>query len=165
VQKIVVGRREKGAGDRELGKRQTQRPSMAATLARCYTLVQLYSCDILLVMATTPAVPHPLPELLVELIAQRFKVLAEPMRVRLLDRLRDGEATVQELTEALGASQQNVSKHLGVLLQAGMVSRTKQGTSALYAIADPDVFALCELVCGGIRRQVGELDALLQGDR
>ena len=64
---------------------------------------------------------------------------------------------------ALGASQQNVSKHLGVLLQAGMVSRAKQGTSARYAIADPDVFALCEQVCGGIRRQTVELDALLQG--
>jgi DNA-binding transcriptional ArsR family regulator len=114
-------------------------------------------------MSTTPLVPHPLPDLLVDLIAQRFKVLSEPMRIKLLDRLRDGAATVHELTEALGASQQNVSKHLGVLLQAGMVSRAKQGTSARYAIADPDVFALCEQVCGGIRRQAVELDALLQG--
>jgi len=114
-------------------------------------------------MATTPLAPHPLPDVLIELIAQRFKVLAEPMRIKLLDRLRDGAATVHELTEALGASQQNVSKHLGVLLQAGMVSRTKEGTSARYAIADPDVFALCDQVCGSIRRQVVELDAMLQG--
>ena len=114
-------------------------------------------------MTATLPVPHPLPDVLVELIAQRFKVLAEPMRIKLLDRLRDGAASVQELTQALGASQQNVSKHLGVLLQAGMVSRTKQGTSALYEIADPDVFALCDLVCGGVRRQVAELDALLGG--
>ena len=114
-------------------------------------------------MSMTPLVPHPLPDLLADLIAQRFKVLSEPMRIKLLDRLRDGAATVHELTEALGASQQNVSKHLGVLLQAGMVSRTKQGTSARYAIADPDVFTLCEQVCGGIRRQAVELDALLQG--
>ena len=114
-------------------------------------------------MSTTPLVPHPLPDLLADLIAQRFKVLSEPMRIKLLDRLRDGAATVHELTEALGASQQNVSKHLGVLLQAGMVSRTKQGTSARYAIADPGVFTLCEQVCGGIRRQAVELDALLQG--
>ena len=76
-------------------------------------------------MSTTPLVPHPLPDLLADLIAQRFKVLSEPMRIKLLDRLRDGAATVHELTEALGASQQNVSKHLGVLLQAGMVSRAK----------------------------------------
>jgi DNA-binding transcriptional ArsR family regulator len=114
-------------------------------------------------MPTTPLAPHPLPDVLVELIAQRFKVLSEPMRIKLLDRLRDGAATVHELTEALGASQQNVSKHLGVLLQAGLVNRTKQGTSARYAIADPDVFTLCEQVCGGIRRQVVELDAMLQG--
>jgi DNA-binding transcriptional ArsR family regulator len=113
---------------------------------------------------TEPApIPHPLPEQLVELIAQRFRVLGEPMRIRLLDRLRDGEATVGELQEALGASQQNVSKHLGLLHQAGMVSRMKDGTSARYAIADETVFALCEHVCGGLRRQLDEIDALLQG--
>lgn len=112
-------------------------------------------------MTTAPSIPHPLPEALIELIATRFRVLGEPMRIRLLDRLRDGEATVGELQQALGASQQNVSKHLGVLLNAGMVSRTKRGTSAVYAIADEAVFELCEHVCGGLRRQLGELDAIL----
>jgi DNA-binding transcriptional ArsR family regulator len=87
------------------------------------------------------------------------------MRIALLDRLRDGEATVSELTEATGASQQNVSKHLGVLLGAGIVSRTKQGTSSVYAIADETVFALCEHVCGGLRRQLDELDLILQDVR
>jgi DNA-binding transcriptional ArsR family regulator len=114
-------------------------------------------------MAQKPAVPHPLPQPLVELIAQRFRCLGEPMRIALLDRLRDGEATVTELTEATGASQQNVSKHLGVLLNAGIVSRIKRGTSSVYAIADETVFALCELVCGGLRRQLEELDLILQG--
>ncbi len=109
------------------------------------------------------AIPHPLPEQLVDLIAQRFRVLGEPMRIKLLDRLRDGEATVGELQHVLDASQQNVSKHLGVLLQAGMVSRTKQGTSSVFAIADEGVFELCEHVCGGLRRQMSELDTLLQG--
>jgi DNA-binding transcriptional ArsR family regulator len=107
--------------------------------------------------------PHPLPDQLVELIAQRFRCLGEPMRIKLLDRLREGEATVGELQEATGASQQNVSKHLGVLLAAGMVSRTKQGTRASYAIADDGVFELCEHVCGGLRRQFAELDSILQG--
>lgn len=107
--------------------------------------------------------PHPLPEELVALIAQRFRVLGEPMRIKLLDRLREGDATVHELQDTLGASQQNVSKHLGVLLNAGMVSRTKQGTSARYAIADEGVFTLCDHVCGGLRRQLTELDAVLQG--
>ena len=60
------------------------------------------------------------------------------MRIKLLDRLRDGSATVHELTEALGASQQNVSKHLGVLLQAGMVAPRQARHLARYAIADPD---------------------------
>ena len=107
------------------------------------------------------AIPHPLPEPLVDLIARRFRVLGEPTRIRLLDLLREHDATVTELHEALGASQQNISKHLGVLLQAGIVRRTKQGTSARYAIADDGVFALCEHVCGGLRRQLAELDALL----
>lgn len=85
------------------------------------------------------------------------------MRVRLLDRLRDGEATVSELQEALGASQQNVSKHLGMLHEAGLVSREKHGTSVYYAIGDEMVFKLCELVCGALRRQFAGLDELLQG--
>jgi DNA-binding transcriptional ArsR family regulator len=111
---------------------------------------------------STTTTPHPLPEPLVELVAQRFRVLGEPMRIRLLDRLREGDATVSELQEALGASQQNVSKHLGILHGAGMVSRTKQGTHARYAISDPSVFELCDQVCGGVRRQVAELEAILQ---
>jgi DNA-binding transcriptional ArsR family regulator len=114
-------------------------------------------------MPETVPIPHPLPEQLVDLIAQRFRILGEPMRIKLLDRLRDGEATVGQLQEALDASQQNVSKHLGVLLQAGMVSRSKRGTSSVFAIADDSVFELCEQVCGGLRRQLSELDAILQG--
>jgi len=116
-------------------------------------------------MQNTEAIPQPLPDELIELIAQRFRVLGEPMRIKLLDRLREGEATVGELHEALGASQQNVSKHLGVLLAAGMVSRKKAGTSARYGIADESVFELCEHVCGGLRRQVSELDSVLGGVR
>jgi DNA-binding transcriptional ArsR family regulator len=105
---------------------------------------------------------HPLPEPLIELVAQRFRVLGEPMRIKLLDQLRDGAATVSELHDALGATQQNVSKHLGILHAAGIVSRTKHGNHTRYQISDPDVFDLCEQVCGSVRRQVGELDAILQ---
>ena len=107
--------------------------------------------------------PHPLPEPLVELIARRFRVIGEPMRIRLLDRLREGEATVQELTEALAASQQNVSKHLQVLLEAGIVGRRKQGNHAYYAVVDEGVFAMCEQVCGSLQRQLAELNALVEG--
>ena len=104
---------------------------------------------------------HPLSEQLIELIAQRFRVLAEPMRIKLLDQLRAGDATVGELQDAIGATQQNVSKHLGILHSAGMVSRTKDGNHVRYSIADEGVFELCEQVCGGVRRRVDELDAVL----
>ncbi len=108
--------------------------------------------------------PHPLPEPLVDLITARFRVLGEPMRIRILDRLRDGDASVQELQTALGASQQNVSKHLGVLLGAGVVSRAKRGTSARYSIADESVFVLCEQVCDALRRQLTQAEAILHGE-
>jgi len=108
-------------------------------------------------------IPHPLPEALVELIAERFRVIGEPMRIKLLDRLRDGPATVQELTEATRATQPNVSKHLGVLHQAGIVAREKRGIYVCYTIADESVFALCEQVCGGLRDQLAELDSILSG--
>jgi DNA-binding transcriptional ArsR family regulator len=99
----------------------------------------------------------------VELIAQRFRVIGEPMRIRLLDALRDGPLTINELAERLGATQQNVSKHIGVLAQAGIVGREKDGTRVRCFIADETVFALCELVCGGLHQQVAELGQLLSG--
>ena len=113
-------------------------------------------------MSPDPPSQDPLPEPLIDLVAQRFRVLGEPMRIKLLDRLREGDATVSELQQALGASQQNVSKHLGILRAAGMVARTKQGNQVRYSISDPTVFDLCEQVCGGVRRQLQELDAILQ---
>jgi DNA-binding transcriptional ArsR family regulator len=94
-------------------------------------------------------------------IAQRFRVLGEPMRIRLLDALREGDATVSELQEALGASQQNVSKHLGILHSAGMVHRSKHGNTVRYAISDPQVFELCEQVCGTVTQQLRNLESLL----
>jgi DNA-binding transcriptional ArsR family regulator len=114
-------------------------------------------------MTSTVFPSRPLPDQLVELIAQRFRVIGEPMRIKLLDSLRERSATVGELTEALGASQQNVSKHLSVLHQAGILSRVKEGTSVRYAIADESVFALCEQVCGGVRQQLADLEEILSG--
>ncbi|MBJ7347972.1 MAG: helix-turn-helix transcriptional regulator, partial [Thermoleophilaceae bacterium] len=88
----------------------------------------------------------------------------EPVRIRLLDALRDGPASVGELQEAIGATQQNVSKHLGVLAQAGMVDRQREGNFVRYSIADETIFAICEQVCGGVRDQLEELSQLLGGD-
>jgi DNA-binding transcriptional ArsR family regulator len=106
-------------------------------------------------------ITHPLPDDLVELIAGRFRALSEPTRIKLLDRLREGEATGLELTELIGTTQQNVSKHLRVLQQAGIVARRKQGNYAYYRIVDEGVFSLCEAVCGSLREQVESLHQLV----
>jgi DNA-binding transcriptional ArsR family regulator len=109
------------------------------------------------------SMPHPIPEPLVELIARRFRAMGEPMRIRLLDRLRDGEATGGELVEALGTSQQNVSKHLALLAEVGIVGRRRDGSHVYYRIVDETVLGLCEDVCGGVQRQLAELQNILEG--
>lgn len=110
-------------------------------------------------------VVHPLPDDLVELIAERFRTLSDPTRIKLLDRLRDGEATVLELTERIGTTQQNVSKHLRVLQRSGIVARRKQGNYAYYRIVDEGVFSLCEAVCGSLERRARTLQELLLAPR
>jgi DNA-binding transcriptional ArsR family regulator len=105
----------------------------------------------------------PVPDELAALIARRFRVLAEPLRIKLLDRLREGEASVNELAEALSSSQQNVSKHLTVLAEAGILTRRKEGTHVYYRIVDEGVFALCEQVCGSLERQLAALNDLVSG--
>jgi DNA-binding transcriptional ArsR family regulator len=107
--------------------------------------------------------PSPLPDALVELIAERFRTIGEPTRIRILERLRHGEASVQELADGLGCSQQNVSKHLGLLARAGIIGRRKDGTFVYYRIVDESVFGLCEQVCGAVQRSVDELAAAIEG--
>ena len=94
-----------------------------------------------------------------ELIANRFRALSDPTRLRIIDLLRTREeASVGELTEALVASQQNDFKHLAALLAGVFVARRKQGTSALYRISDPEVLDLCGRVCAGIETQLAQLE-------
>ena len=100
------------------------------------------------------------PEALIELVAQRFRVLGEPLRIRLLETLRHGPASVGELQSALGSSQQNVSKHLTILREAGLIHREKHGNRVIYSIQDPSVFDLCDLMCNGVRRQLHALAEL-----
>ena len=96
-----------------------------------------------------------------QMIAERFKVLAEPMRLRILHALWDGERTVGELIAATNALQANVSKHLGILQQAGLVSRRKEGLNVYYWICDETVFELCEVVCTSLHdRLAAQLDEL-----
>jgi DNA-binding transcriptional ArsR family regulator len=109
------------------------------------------------------SLPHPLPNDLVELIARRFRAIGEPMRIRLLDRLREDEATVTELADALEASQQNVSKHLGVLADVGIVGRRKERNNVYYSVVDEGVFALCEQVCGSLQERMRALNEVVEG--
>lgn len=83
-------------------------------------------------------------------IAEYFQALSERTRLKLLFALRGGEMNVTELTEASGCSQANVSKHMTQLTKAGFVQRDMRGNSVYYRVADPDIFALCDLVSGKI---------------
>ena len=106
----------------------------------------------------------PLPPDAAELIAGRFRALSDPTRLRIIDQLRRREElSVGELTEALGSSQQNVSKHLGALRAEGFVSRRKQGTSSIYKIADAAVLELCDQLCDAMEAQLAELGSVLSG--
>ena len=123
-----------------------------------YILLYNYTA---LQMRTDMTLPHPLPDDLAELIARRFRALSEPLRIRMLDLLRDEELSVNALAEQLGAGQQNVSKHLAVLVDAGMLARRKEGTHVYYRIADEGVFALCDQVCGSLHSPLSTLAALV----
>src|SRR3712207_3491502 len=81
------------------------------------------------------------------MLGERFKALSEPMRLRLIYALMDRERTVSELVGELGGSQANVSKHLRVLLEVGLVERRKQGLNSCYGIADLSVFEACDIMC------------------
>ena len=89
----------------------------------------------------------------IDLVAERFRTLGEPMRLRLLETLRSGEHSVGDLVERTGGGQANVSKHLQILLAGGLVARRKEGTTVLYHLADPSVFQLCDIVCGRVEAQ------------
>src|SRR5260221_14511334 len=100
------------------------------------------------------------PEAL-EMVAARFRALGEPIRLRILQTLERGESSVGALTVAVGSTQPNVSRHLRVLQDAGLVKRRQQGSIANYSIADRMVSELCDLVCSGLRaRLAGQTDAL-----
>lgn len=96
----------------------------------------------------------PMSEEALALVARRFAVLGEPMRLRLLQILMEGERPVGALVEQVKGTQANISRHLQTLADSGLVSRRKEGLQVFYAIADPSIFELCELVCGSIGKQL-----------
>jgi DNA-binding transcriptional ArsR family regulator len=101
-------------------------------------------------------IKNEVPQEIVQHVADYFSVLSEPMRLRILNVLRHGEQCVQDLVEATETSQANVSKHLKLMLQAGMLSRRTQGTLAYYRIQDDLSFQLCQLVCDRLASRIEE---------
>jgi DNA-binding transcriptional ArsR family regulator len=111
--------------------------------------------------ATAPA-DKSLPDAALELIAQRFRALSEPVRLRLLSTLMAGERNVTQLVEAAGTGQANVSKHLSILKQAGMIATRREGLSTICAIADPSIYQLCEIMCARLKAEHTERGKALQ---
>jgi len=97
---------------------------------------------------------QPVPQEVVQQVAEYFSILSEPMRLRILNLLRDGEKCVQELVEATQTSQANVSKHLKLMLQAGILTRRSEGTSAYYKVQDELIFELCNMVCDRLATRI-----------
>lgn len=96
---------------------------------------------------------HLPPEALLE-VAAYFQALSEPTRLQILNLLRSGERNVGEIAQMCGFTAANVSRHLAHLTKQGMVARESRGTSVYYRIADDSIYALCDLVCGNIARQM-----------
>jgi DNA-binding transcriptional ArsR family regulator len=90
------------------------------------------------------------------LVAARFKVMSEPLRLRMLQELETGKLSVGELASAVGATQPNVSKHLKILQDEGLIARRKEGNAVYYSIADRTVFELCDVVCGSLKQDLAE---------
>jgi len=93
------------------------------------------------------------PEL-IDLVAERFRVLGDPIRIRLLQELEPGEKNVSSLVTAVGSTQPNVSRHLRILQEAGIVGRRHEGNNVYYFLADREVFGLCDLVCASLRNRL-----------
>ena len=87
-------------------------------------------------------------------VARFFSAFAVPMRLKILNALRSGERNVGDLASALGSGQANMSKHLRLLAEAGLIEKSTRGTSAFYRIADPRIYRLCDLVCDQIGRRL-----------
>lgn len=109
----------------------------------------------------TAAAREMTPELLA-LIADRFKTLAEPVRLQILNALRAQELTVGQLVERTALGQANVSKHLQLLHAQGFVTRRKEGLFVYYAVANDDVFRLCDLMCGQLSAELEARQGLLR---
>ena len=98
---------------------------------------------------------------MLELIAQRFRLLSDPMRLKILHQLQGGEKSVSELVEATSASQPNVSKHLSTLSTHGLVRRRQEGNMAYFSIGAPFIFDVCNTVCDSMKSEWEQRNSLL----
>jgi len=105
----------------------------------------------------------PLNDKTLEMVAERFRLLGDPLRLRLLQTLEGGERSVADLVTATGASQANVSKHLQLMLRGGVVQRRREGLFVYYSVRDPRVFQLCDVVCGSLADHLTRELSLLAG--
>lgn len=105
----------------------------------------------------------PQPPEYFDAVAELFGVLSEPTRLRILQHLQVGPASVSELIEAIGLRQANASKQLGILHRAGLLSRARTGNIVRYSIRMKLVHQLCELVCDALHRDASERAAVLGG--
>ena len=96
----------------------------------------------------------------IELVAQRLKVLADATRLRLLNELRRGERSVLDLAEAAGTGQPNASRHLALLHRAGLVASRQQGRQVFYRVVDPFIEPICDAICGSLRNHIEQQQRL-----
>ena len=96
----------------------------------------------------------------INLVASRFKILSEPLRLQILQELETGKLSVSDVVNAVGSTQPNVSKHLKILQDGGLVDRKQEGNTVFYSIADESVFALCDVVCGSLKKKLAERSAM-----
>lgn len=99
---------------------------------------------------------------LIDLVTRRLALLADPTRVRLLALLEQREQNVQELSDAVLSTPQNVSRHLGTLHRAGIVARRREGTSVYYSLVDYSACRLLEQALASISGQIDELADLVR---
>ena len=97
------------------------------------------------------------------LVANRFRLLSDPTRLKILHTLGDREMNVTELVSAARTGQANISKHLSAMLDAGIVARRKEGLNAIYRVSDETIFELCDVVCSRLKTQLENKQNALAG--
>lgn len=106
---------------------------------------------------------RPLSPEVIDLVAERFRALGEPARLRILQALRHGEKSVSRIVEDTGLAQANASKHLQVLHGLGFTDRRKEGQFSYYRLADEEVFRLCDIMCGRLEAEAAQRHSVLRG--